>query len=362
MVQPSRSIRPGPAPKRTTETSAHVRKRPKLLPLEEQGLTGDAERVMMLFDVVRPDEADDEDAYSNEDEGEDDDPWTDDEDVVKRRRSYTREHKLAAIAFAFWVDLKYADGSVGPISRYAAAKKLGITTAMMCKWIKARDAIADTKKGTRKHVPQRTSQEPALELQLTALFKAKRESGRQVNARWFFRDARIIYGAIYPERVTVLPSGRKLYNAFKFSYGWFTGYKRRQNTTPRAVTKKAQKAPEELRETILRWLRFNRRNSQPLPGQVTAEVGRYQLSEITNMDQSPIAYEFLSAKSYSFKGEKTIWTKTSRSGWDKRQATLQIRFTRMVFAAASRCSYSGANMTTIARQERPNYNDITKEW
>ena len=139
-----------------------------------------------------------EDAYSNEDEGEDDDPWTDDEDVVKRRRSYTREHKLAAIAFALRADFKYADGSVGPISRYAAAKKLGITTAMMCRWINARDAIADTKKGTGKHVPQRTPQEPALELQLTALFKAKRESGRQINARWFFRDARIIYGAIYP--------------------------------------------------------------------------------------------------------------------------------------------------------------------
>ena len=173
----------------------------------------------MLFDVARSDEADDEDAYSNEAEGEDDDPWTDDEDVVKRRRSYTREHKLAAIAFALRTDFKYADGSVGPISRYAAVKKLGITTAMIWKWIKARDAIADTKKGTRKHVPQKISQEPELELQLTALFKAKRESGRQINTRWFFRNARIIYNAIYPERVTVLPSGRKQYNGFKFSYG-----------------------------------------------------------------------------------------------------------------------------------------------
>ena len=61
----------------------------------------------MLFDVVRPDEADDEDAYSNENKGEDDDPWTDEEDMVKRRRSYTREHKLAAIAFALRADFKY---------------------------------------------------------------------------------------------------------------------------------------------------------------------------------------------------------------------------------------------------------------
>ena len=42
------------------------------------------------------------------------------------------------------------------------------------------------------------------------------------------------------------------------------------------------------------------------------------------MDQSPIAYEFISDKTYNFKGERTVWTKSARSGWDKRQATLQI--------------------------------------
>ena len=76
------------------------------------------------------------------------------------------------------------------------------------------------------------------------------------------------------------------------------------------------------------------------------------------MDQSPIAYEFLSAKTYSFNGEKTIWTKDSRSGWDKRQIMIHadsIRRSKPLFIFR-------ANMTTIARQERPNYNDITKEW
>jgi hypothetical protein len=40
------------------------------------------------------------------------------------------------------------------------------------------------------------------------------------------------------------------------------------------------------------------------------------------MDQTPIGYDFLST--YDHKGAKTVWIKELRSGWDRRQATLQI--------------------------------------
>ena len=53
-------------------------------------------------------------------------------------------------------------------------------------------------------------------------------------------------------------------------------------------------------------------------------VGRFKLSEIANMDQTPIAFEFLSGKTYDFKGLKTVWLKEAKSGWDQRQATLQL--------------------------------------
>ena len=42
------------------------------------------------------------------------------------------------------------------------------------------------------------------------------------------------------------------------------------------------------------------------------------------MDQTPISFEFLDHRTYESKGSKTVWVKTARSGWDKRQATLQI--------------------------------------
>lgn len=53
-------------------------------------------------------------------------------------------------------------------------------------------------------------------------------------------------------------------------------------------------------------------------------VGRFKLLEIGNMDQTPLAFDFLSARTYNEKGAKTVWLKESRSGWDKRQCTLQV--------------------------------------
>jgi len=47
-------------------------------------------------------------------------------------------------------------------------------------------------------------------------------------------------------------------------------------------------------------------------------VGRFKLSEIANMDQTLIAFEFLFGKTYDFKGSKTVWLKEARSGWDWR--------------------------------------------
>jgi hypothetical protein len=42
------------------------------------------------------------------------------------------------------------------------------------------------------------------------------------------------------------------------------------------------------------------------------------------MDQTPLAFDFISSTTYKDKGEKTIWLKETRSGWNKRQATLQV--------------------------------------
>jgi hypothetical protein len=42
------------------------------------------------------------------------------------------------------------------------------------------------------------------------------------------------------------------------------------------------------------------------------------------MDQTPLPFEFNEGRTYAKKGSKTVWVKEERSGWNKRQATLQL--------------------------------------
>jgi len=77
-------------------------------------------------------------------------------------------------------------------------------------------------------------------------------------------------------------------------------------------------------------MRYNRRNSQLRPasdngpGDQMAEVGRFHLARVCNMDQTPLPFEFLSGQTYEPTGSKTVWVKGGTGGWDKRQATLQL--------------------------------------
>jgi hypothetical protein len=51
-------------------------------------------------------------------------------------------------------------------------------------------------------------------------------------------------------------------------------------------------------------------------------ISRIKLSEIANMDQSPLLFEFLKGYIYAKKGEKTVRLKGGKSGHDKRQCIL----------------------------------------
>jgi hypothetical protein len=131
----------------------------------------------------------------------------------------------------------------------------------------------------------------------------------------------------YPERVTQNESGCLLYASFKFSNGWFQGYRRRWCISNRCWTKTAQQPLENSQEKVTAWLQFNRRQTViikdfsdvGLPrGKDVPVVGWFKLSEIGNMDQTPLAFDFLSSRTYNEKGASTVWLKESRSGWDKR--------------------------------------------
>jgi hypothetical protein len=110
------------------------------------------------------------------------------------------------------------------------------------------------------------------------------------------------------------------YLGFKFSTSWFQGYQRRFDISLHTKTKQAQKVLEAFCKKIQSWLQFNRQQTviqefsdHRLLYQVPY-VGHFKLSEIANIDQTPIAFEFLSGKTYNFKGSKTVWLKEARSG------------------------------------------------
>ena len=108
---------------------------------------------------------------------------------------------------------------------------------------------------------------------------------------------------------------KKIFSDMSFSDGWLAGFLKRKNLSLRQPTKKAQVVPEDFKDKIVSWLQFNRRPMAKF---------NFELSEIANMDQTPISFEFLDNKTYDTKGVKTVFVKQTRSGGDQRQATLQI--------------------------------------
>lgn len=46
--------------------------------------------------------------------------------------------------------------------------------------------------------------------------------------------------------------------------------------------------------------------------------------KIENMDQTPAPFKYISVRTYALRGCKTGCAKAERSGWDKRQATIQL--------------------------------------
>jgi hypothetical protein len=220
-----------------------------------------------------------------------------------------------------------------PITASLACKNLGIDRHCLRDWKKNKQKILQMKKGAMRARGQSHGKEPNLEFKLHSQFVEARRIGRIISAKWFLNHAKAIYRELYPRRISQDEvTGRFQYDHFSFSNTWFAGFRRRYRIALRCKTKQAQKAPEDYREKIENWLKFNRRNTIKNEnsdygidrGPNVPTVGRFKLSEIANMDQTPIAFDFLSGRTYDFKGSKTIWIKEQRSGWDRRQATLQV--------------------------------------
>ena len=162
---------------------------------------------------------------------------------------------------------------------------------------------------------QSQGREPEMEFELYKEFVQACTEGMIVSEKWFLVYAKAIYCCLYPYCISQdKETGQFEYNLFSFSRSWFLGFKTRYRIRMRCKTKQAQKPPKDFCKKIENWLKFNCRNTIVNPTSdcsiqcsiSTLLVGRFKLSEIANIDQTPIAFEFLSGWTYNFKGAKTI--------------------------------------------------------
>jgi len=236
--------------------------------------------------------------------------------------SYTREFKLEVLSY--WMHHKIAIGPTTfrpPTQKEVSARFLvPESTIRTWKSESAMESIVNKKKhqrGGRKGEGKiGVGRWPEMEKLLYAEYQKRREERKAVRRGWLRKIAIKSFIAAYPEEDV---------SSFVFSNGWFAGFLARHQISIRLTTNKSQKIPSDYISICVKWAQFNRRNSQVRPGlDGQRVVGRYLLSSICNMDETPLPFEFLGGQTYADKGSTTVQVKATRSGWDKRQATIMF--------------------------------------
>ncbi|RPB06019.1 hypothetical protein L873DRAFT_15434 [Choiromyces venosus 120613-1] len=141
-----------------------------------------------------------------------------------------------------------------------------------------------------------------------------------IQQEWFQVQAGFRFWELYPDLDPAM---------FCFSNGWFSKFLSRHRISLHCIMKKVQQLPAKYQSLVLNWLRFNQQNSQPpltpfLELVLQTPASCFLKSNICNLDETPIPFEYLEGKTYNPIGGKTIWAKSTQNSWDKRQASLVL--------------------------------------
>ena len=136
-----------------------------------------------------------------------------------RRRSYTREQKLAAVGYATTKRV-CQKGEMVPISHKQACKDLGVDPVQLRRWKKDVDKIRSLHKGSRKGKLFHPAQYPVLEDRLHALILEKRRLGRNVREKWIRQYTRLQFESLWLERVTIVKGKKVFTNILKWLVYW----------------------------------------------------------------------------------------------------------------------------------------------
>ena len=114
------------------------------------------------------------------------------------------------------------------------------------------------------------------------------------------------------------------YGGFKFLKNWFRRFLRRQHISLCKRTNQSQKQPEQYCEAVQSFHQFIHKVGEPKEHEKDQHVGKFKLENIANMDQTPMPFEIGTDTTYNETGCRTVWVKSLGSGFDKRQATVQL--------------------------------------
>lgn len=252
-----RRSRPGPTPKTNSCSTSLLPT--SILPRSntERRFTGaeNEQAIQQMFSSFRRERGRPEDLEAealpddDSDADSDDDNTTKDttEDHIPRRRaSYPREYKLAAIEYFQITWRKKKDGSIERLSVQRAARRLKIDRRSLRRWVRNMQKIIDQPKGSRRAPRQKGSKgrEHEMEILLNKEFEDARAKGRKIDDRWLLRHAKKIYRELHPERVIRLENGTYKYLEFRFSHGWFNSFNSDSISLFELVQKEHKKLPK----------------------------------------------------------------------------------------------------------------------
>ena len=229
-----------------------------------------------------------------------------------RRKQWFREQKLEFINL-----YKKYKSKAKAVREFKVRYKVELKSSTYNPWIAQELKLRNDPKKSRRPGAGRQASYPEMEKQLHYEFKELRSKGVKVKEWWFRSRCKEIMKEKYPDA------------DFKMSDHWFVRFKARFDLSLRRPTNVAQSHPETLRVNIQQFHRYIRRmaikTKQDLAGKQDGAIGPWILSDIANMDQTPLEFCFnTKGATYETKGEKTVWTRTTGSGHEKRQCTVQL--------------------------------------
>ena len=130
------------------------------------------------------------------------------------------------------------------------------------------------------------------------------ERGITVKGWWLKARAKEILDCSHPD------------HTFKYSQGWFTRLMKRYRISFRRSTNTAQSPPSD-KEAAFQEFHQQIRDIQ-LPGEGDSlQKERFNLSQISNVNQTPLPFSFVDEPTYETTNASTVWVRGGGSGLEK---------------------------------------------